>query len=490
MADATQLGTDAVRFSEAELSERIHWFIRLRWLAAAGVVAATGGAVWVLHAPIDALGLTAVALGIALYNVFFLAWDRELSARGRSAIPLPRARQFAHVQIAADLVSLGVLLHYSGGVENPVASFFAFHMIIASILLSREMAYAQATLATLIYASVVGLERYAVLSHVPLGFFTSPDFYRSDNVWLVVATQAATLYLIVYMATAITGQLRQREQEAAELADQLAQKAVELEQAYDDLKATQKLQITYMRKTSHELRAPLAAVASSLDVVAEGLTGDVPPKQKEMVDRARVRVRQLLRLVDDLLTLLRSRAAPPRDRFEPVGMEHVIEGVVGLLADRADQEEVELTADVPGALPPVCGDRELLTQLTTNLVANAIKYTPPGGSVRVEADADDAAVRLRVSDTGVGIAEEELPRIFDEFYRAKTARNFTTKGTGLGLSIVKSISDAHGAQISVESEPGKGTTITVRLPRYDPDRLACGHPAGGQEARPEPSLDS
>jgi signal transduction histidine kinase len=478
MAEATQLGTHALRFSEAELSERIHWFIRLRWLAAAGIVVATAGAVWVLRAPIDPIGLTAVAVGIALYNVLFLAWDRELSARGRSAIPLSKARLFAHVQIAADLVSLGVLLHYSGGVENPVASFFAFHMIIASILLSREMAYAQATLGTLIYAAVVGLEQHAVLSHVPLGLFASPDFYRSDNVWLVVATQAATLYLLVYMATAITGRLRRREQEAAELADQLAQKAAELEKAYDDLKATQKLQITYMRKTSHELRSPLAAVASSLDVVAEGLTGDVPPKQKEMVDRARVRVRQLRRLVDDLLTLLRSRAAPPRERFEPVGMEHVIDGVVSLLADRADQEQVELTADMLGALPPVCGDHELLTQLITNLVANAVKYTPPGGSVRVEADADDAAVLLRVSDTGVGISEEELPRIFDEFYRAKTARNFTTKGTGLGLSIVKSIADAHGAGISVKSEPGKGTTFTVRLPRYDPELGTCGQPAG------------
>lgn len=467
MAPATRLGTDALRFSEAELSERIRWFIGLRWLAAAGVVTATVGAVLLLRAPIDPISLIAVALGIAIYNVAFLAWDRKLSARGRAAIPLPTARLFAHVQIAADLVSLGVLLHFSGGVENPVASFFAFHMIIASTLLSREMAYAQATLATLIFSSVVGLERYGLIGHVHLGLFLGPDFYRSDSVWLIVLTQAATLYLLVYMATSITGRLREREQEAAELTDRLAQKADELERAYDDLKATQTLQITYMRKTSHELRAPLAAVASSLDVVAEGMTGDVPPKQKEMLDRARARVRQLARLVDDLLTLLRSRAAPPRERFEPVTMAHVIEGVVSLLADRADHEKVKLTAEVPAALPPVHGDHELLTQLATNLIANAVKYTPEGGSVRVEADSDDTSVLLRVSDTGIGIAEEELPRVFDEFYRSKTGRNYTTTGTGLGLSIVKSISDAHGAEVSVESEQGKGTTFTVRLPRHD-----------------------
>lgn len=468
MAPATRLGTDALRFSEAELSERIHWFIRLRWLAVLGIVTATIGAGVVLRAPIDPVGLVAVALGIAACNVAFAAWDRKLSAQGRAAIPLPTARLFAHVQIAADLVSLGVLLHFSGGVENPVASFFAFHMIIASTLLSREMAYAQATLASVIFASVVGLERYGLVGHVHLGLFTGPEFYQSNSVWLIVLTEAATLYLLVYMATSISRRLREREQEAAELTDQLAQKAAELERAYDDLKATQTLQITYMRKTSHELRAPLAAVASSLDVVVEGLTGDVPPKQREMLDRARVRVKQLGRLVDDLLTLLRSRAAPPRERFEAVTMPHVIEGVVSLLADRADQEGVKLTADVPAALPPVRGDHELLTQLATNLIANAVKYTPQGGSVHVQADSDDTSVLLRVADTGIGIAKEELPRIFDEFYRSKGGRSFAAKGTGLGLSIVKSIADAHGADVSVTSEEGKGTTFTVRLPRHSP----------------------
>lgn len=469
---STDLGTGALRFSEAELSERIDWFIRLRWLAALGVLTGTLGAVFGLRAAVPLANLTAVALGIGLYNVAFLVWDRRLSAEGRSAIPLPTARLFANVQIAVDLVSLGVLIHFSGGVETPVVSFFAFHMMIASVLLARWMAYAQATLATGIFAAVVGLERYELIEHVHIGFFGGPGFYRSDHVWLIVLTLAATLYLLVYMATAITGRLREREQESAELADEVSRKAAQLEQAYDDLKATQKLQITYMRKTSHELRSPLAAVASSLDVIAEGLTGDVPAKQKEMLDRARRRVNQLGHLVDDLLTLLRSRAAPPRERFEPVGMQHVIEGVVSLLADRAEQEDVELTAEVPPALPPVRGDHELLTQLTTNLVANAVKYTPHGGSVRVEAEVDDASVVLRVADTGIGISPEELPRIFDEFYRSRNGRSFTTKGTGLGLSIVKSISDAHGARLSVESEVGNGTSFTVSLPRHD--ALAAG----------------
>jgi signal transduction histidine kinase len=278
------------------------------------------------------------------------------------------------------------------------------------------------------------------------------------------------------MTTSITGRLHEREREAAELARELAEKAAALEEAYAALEATQKLQLSYMRRTSHELRSPLAAVASILDVIAEGLTGEVPEKQREMLGRVRAKVAHLMRLTDDLLSLLRARATPTSEQFEAVGLEHVIEGVVGLLAERARQEGVELLTVVTPGLPPVRGDHELLTQLATNLVANAIKYTPAGGTVRVEAEAEDGGVLLRVADTGIGIAKEEQPRVFDEFYRSKAGRAFTTTGTGLGLAIVKSIADAHGAAITLDSEPGRGTMFTVRLTaNFGPRTSDSGH---------------
>jgi signal transduction histidine kinase len=463
MDSPTRGGRGAPQITETELTERIHWFIRLRWLAAAGVVAASLGAVLILRTPLPLWDLLTVGAAVAAYNGAFVAITHRLTPE-EGTIPFPLVRLLAAVQIAADLIALGTLLHFSGGVENPLSSFFAFHMIIAGILLSRELAYAQATLATLIFAAVVGLERYGLVSHVHLDLLAGPRFYTSDRVWLIVMALAATLYLLVYMTTSITGRLREREREEAELARQLAEKADALQRAYADLEATQKLQVQYMRRTSHELRSPLAAVASILDVVAEGLTGDVPPKQREMLDRSRAKLRHLLRLTDDLLTLLRARAAPPREQFQPVGLEHVIDSVSGLLAERAEQEGVRLSQQVSPGLPPVLGDPEMLTQLVTNLVANAIKYTPKGGSVRIEAEAGDGTVVLRVVDTGIGIAKEEQARIFDEFYRTRGGRQFATRGTGLGLSIVRSIADAHGAEVLVESGVGKGTTFTVRLP--------------------------
>ncbi len=465
------LKAEALRFAEAELTERIHWFIRLRWLAAAGVVVGTLGGRWVLFAPVETSGLLAVALGIAACNLLFTVWSRRLSRQRRAPIAFAQARIFANVQIATDLLCLGILLHFAGGIENPLCFFFAFHMIIASILLSPEMAHLQAVLAILILAAVVGLEQVGIVRHIHLGLFAGPDFYQSADAWLVVLTLGTTLFLIVYMTTSITGRLRERETEAAELAREVERKAAALEAAFDELLSTQKLQITYMRKTSHELRAPLAAIGSTLDVIAEGVVGELEPKQKELLDRARERVRALMRLVTDLLTLLKSRAAPPRERFEAVDLDHVVRQVVDLLAERADQEQVTVTARLPSGLPQIWGDDELLDQIATNLVSNAIKYTPAGGSVDISAEADETHVTLRVADTGIGIAEEDVPRVFDEFYRTKGGRDFTARGTGLGLAIVKSIADAHDAEITVASELGNGTTFTLRFPREKGDTI-------------------
>ena len=133
----------------------------------------------------------------------------------------------------------------------------------------------------------------------------------------------------------------------------------------------------------------------------------------------------------------------------------------------ADQAHVTVSTDLPSGLAPVWGDDELLDQMVTSVVANAIRCTPAEGSVRVSPEAVYDRVTLRVADTGIGIAEEDLPRVFDEFYRTKGGREFTTRGTGLGLAIVKSIADTHEAEVSVESHLGEGTTFTIRFLRAD-----------------------
>jgi len=178
----------------------------------------------------------------------------------------------------------------------------------------------------------------------------------------------------------------------------------------------------------------------------------------------------MLRLVNDLLALTRARTTRPRQYLEPVSLPVVAGEVLQLLADRAEQKGVGLVNAVPAELPAVLADREGIVQLMTNLTANGVKYTEHGGRVTVSGYQDGQWLAVSVADTGIGIQPEEIPHLFEEFYRTKRGREFQPVGTGLGLAITKAIVDQHEGRISVDSEPGVGTTFLVRLPLEGPHK--------------------
>jgi len=449
--------------TDVELTERIFWFIRLRWLAAGAVLGAVFGAHYVLGIRLPVAPLVTLALGIAAYNAVFLVVLRRRWSPD-NPIPARTATDCANLQITTDLVFLTLLIHLSGGVENPFFFFFIFHMIIASILLSPNAAYLQATLAGTLFSAVVILEYIGVVPHYHLEGFAPPGMAHSRLVWGILGSFISTLFLSVFMATSISQELRRRERETMILNMKIQEDAQKLQEAYKALSATQRLQTQYMRKVAHELRSPLGALATNLRVILEGLTGDVPPKQREMLSRAEKKSTELLKTVNDLLILSRSRSGRLQEQFENVAIEHVAERVIGLLSQRAADKNVTVKSDFPRDLPPVFGDPEGVEQVLTNLVANAIKYTSENGTVTVSAKHVGDEVRLLVSDTGIGIPNDDLPRIFDEFYRTKNARQFEPVGTGLGLAIVASIVEAHGGRIYVTSNLGQGTTFEVCLP--------------------------
>jgi len=460
---------------DQELVERIGWLIRLRWLAAVGVAVGTAGASLLFGIPVAAQALYAISGIILLYNLCFLGlywYWRKHGVLSSSAYVV-----FAHVQIAADIVSLIFVLHFAGGIENPVLFYLLFHMIIASILLSSRAAYAHATLAVVLVVTMASMEATGLVRHINLGLVESPHLYKKPEFFAAVLfALASTLYLAVYMATSITQRLRQREREIMDLSEELEGKTVELEKANAELRELEMAKSRYLRKVAHELRSPIAAVQSSLRVVVDGLTGELPPKAEEMIGRAESRTWALLKLVNDLLTLSRAREVKLLERREPVSLRAVAERVAGLLSARAQGKSVRLQVQFPADLPPIMGDPEAVEQMLTNLTANAIKYTPEGGQVTISGQRSSGGVELHVSDTGIGIPEEDIPNIFNEFFRARNAREYAKEGTGLGLSIVKSIVDGLGGTISVQSTVGKGTTFIVSLPsaqsEADPSRSA------------------
>jgi signal transduction histidine kinase len=222
--------------------------------------------------------------------------------------------------------------------------------------------------------------------------------------------------------------------------------------------------LTFMRKVAHELRAPLSAISSSLKVLLEGITGALTEKQTDMLRRADRRTTLLLDAVSDLLSLSRARLQKPVDAATEVRLPRLVEAVTSLMKAQADEAGLELALELDPGVPPVAGSPEDIEELICNLISNAIKYTPSGGRVVASVSAALDRAIVRVTDTGIGIPKDDLPKLFDEFHRCSNVRQSAIEGTGLGMAIVKTLADRHRAELRVESEEGQGTTVEVAFP--------------------------
>ncbi len=211
---------------------------------------------------------------------------------------------------------------------------------------------------------------------------------------------------------------------------------------------------------AHELRTPLSVIQGTL----EGMLDHVVEPTPERIAGLHSQTVLLRRLITDLRDLSLAQAGQLQLHLQTTDVARVVRDTVEGLAPFFEERGVTLRVDAPDRLPTVEADPDRLRQVAQNLIDNAVRHTPPGGAVRIVLRADSAGVRLAVADTGGGIAPDDLPHIFEHFYRADRSRARSSGGTGLGLAIVKSLVEAHHGQVTVESAPGAGSTFTVRLP--------------------------
>jgi two-component system phosphate regulon sensor histidine kinase PhoR len=231
-----------------------------------------------------------------------------------------------------------------------------------------------------------------------------------------------------------------------------------------DLTQVRRLQTVrqdFISNVSHELRTPLASLRALAETLRDSALDD-PPAANRFLDRMEVEVDALTQMVEELLELSRIESGQTPLRLNPVSPSTVVQPAVDRLAAQAERNQLTLDVDIPPDLPPVLADPGRIHQVVANIVHNGIKFTPPGGSIRVTAQASGEFVTLAVRDTGIGIAAQDVPRIFERFF--KTDRSRAEGGTGLGLAIAKHLVQAHGGTIWVESVEGKGSTFFFTLP--------------------------
>ncbi|MBN1847154.1 MAG: response regulator [Deltaproteobacteria bacterium] len=219
----------------------------------------------------------------------------------------------------------------------------------------------------------------------------------------------------------------------------------------------------FVNMVAHELRSPLAAIRQQNSVILEGLAGPLQEKQKALLDRVIQKIDTLLDLINDLLDIATIEAGKTVQRQIPLDVSQIMENMVALMSAKAQEKDIQLACSCQN-MKTIFADPKGIEEVFSNLITNAINYSPSHGKVEVTAEGLNEYMEIKVMDTGFGIPPDELPKIFDKFYRVKHPQTRQVMGTGLGLAIVKGIVEAHNGTIEVESTPDQGTTFKILLP--------------------------
>jgi signal transduction histidine kinase len=443
---------------EEELIERVFWFITLRWITVAGICTTSLIACFILNIGLPLIPILIIAACILLFNFVCITYHHYIKCISYSQY-IKSHQRFANLQIFTDWIALVLLVHYTGGIESPVIFYFIFHVIIAAILLSRKACYLQTSFAVLLIISLSILEYVNIIPHVQIKELFPNSIY-DNSLYLLSALFfcITSLYVSAYLTTSIANQIRKREKEIVILRDNITDAYQALEK-----KDREKSEFTY--KVTHELRAPLSAIQSLLKSIEEGYAGEISEKAKELIIRSEKRTGFLLTLVKDLLDLVTGKTGKPRAHdSKPVDINEAVKRTLHLMQEKVKAKSIKLTVNTTEQ--PVCLNiiPDDLDIILTNLIDNAVKYTQKNGAITISTYSTDDKIMIEVSDTGIGVHKDDVNKIFDEFYRASNAKAVELDGTGLGLTIVKNLVKRHGGNIDVNSELGKGTTVTVSFP--------------------------
>ena len=430
------------------------WLIGLRWLGGMSIVLVTFVSGRILKVGVREYSLYEVAGSFLLLNVIhYVLLLRTGWNRHRDKDVSRPLRWLINFQVSSDFLFLTLLLHFSGGIENPFLVYFLFHMIMASIVLSPLESYLQAGFAWTLVIMLALLEYLGIIPHHPLTGFGTVGLYQSGIYLLGTGfVFITTSFLVVYITNNIVTQSRRHEAAYMEANRELEKK--------DEIKNEYVLRIT------HDIKGHLAAIKSSLDVLYSKPEGSIRPDCQEFVDMASHRTSVLIRFVKDLLyiTGLKLSSEIRRERFS---IRDSIMKIADHMALPAREKSIRIHVDLEDPVDQVSGLQVSIEELITNLLGNAIQYSPPGSDVYLRARTKSGQVRVEIEDQGPGIPAGEQEMVFEEFYRGSRTRA-GSEGSGLGLAISKKIVQTHGGRIWIESDESGGSTFCFTLPQDTP----------------------
>ncbi len=427
----------------AVLQARLNWSIRLRWLAILGYFLATVFSYFFIELEIHYRQVWFLLAGLALINLlYYLTLQLWKDFTFRAEVKL------IHLHILVDLIFLSAILHYSGGIENPAFLFFIFHVVLSSILFSRVMAVLYSLLIVMLFSTVVLLEAYEFIEHYVI---FDPHFYHNQVfVFLTIVTFMITVASTNYICTGFMKIYRKSKL----IIDRQNQQLVEVN----------KQKTTFFQFASHELKSPVVAIKSTLDVLLKGYAGTIDSKTNELLGRASNRAEQMLNIINELLDLTHSRSANGSGIIGKVNLHEVIKNVVQQEEPEAALKKITIKINLAESEITFEADKEDLEKIFSNLIGNAVRYGKKDGHILISSKLENERIIVDIEDDGIGIPGDDLENIFKEFYRSENAKKNVNFGTGLGLTLVKQLIERYNGVIQVESELGTKTIFRLSLP--------------------------
>jgi signal transduction histidine kinase len=230
------------------------------------------------------------------------------------------------------------------------------------------------------------------------------------------------------------------------------------------LNAIDKIKTNFLSMVSHQLKSPLSSTLLQTSILLDGIVGGFNEKQRDLLQKVRTKIKGMVDLIHDILDVCYIEEGGYLTQIENLDLAEILQRTIELMQPQIQEKNIALHVRIEDHLPLIVGNKSSVEAMFINLINNAIKYTPSEGQVNIGMSENAQNVQIEVSDTGIGVENEDIPRIFDKFYRVRSEVTKNISGTGLGLSIVKNVVDAHHGAINVESKVGEGTLFTILLP--------------------------
>jgi signal transduction histidine kinase len=443
-----------------ELNRRLLWFIVLRFgVVAFLLVLGFAKGIIIPHLAIGKAGIFVIAGVLFLLNIFYWFYYEWAITYHDFPAYIRIVAGNIHVQIIFDFLILGYIVYECGGLESPLIYFFLFHNILSCLFFRKYISFIHTVLSILIILTIFALTNLHV---VPEKHFIDPKISVVSLIPIRFASYylagVVSIYLITwYLASTITDSLKMRERQ--------------LQEKIQEMIEVDREKTRYMLVTTHELKAPFAAIQSYVNVALEGYAGDLSSKLRDILYKIRARCDMLVQMITDMIQLANITSLKERPQevvTAHVDLSEIVINILPRFKETAAKKKVSFeTSDLSFKHHYIEANAEQVQILLNNIIGNAVSYCYPETKIKVDVRETDQSVIASVADKGIGIKKEQLEKVFLEHFRSEKAVEVNPNSTGLGLTIARQIMDIHRGRIWMESQEKVGTTVYMEFPKIE-----------------------